>query len=144
MEELKLAYPHFQLCWSLGYNKVSLNLGAQLQQKHCALLHAVWMPIQCNAASAVLVRSANVALSYIYTAKAITDITKWDRGVKYRRNVYNRPNSQIPQCTCPTSHNAPFRTEMCTFLFWMVHCGIWYRCIVGFVRLVYRHDVTVT
>ena len=24
-----------------------------------------------------------------------------------------------------------------TFLFWMVHCGIWGRCIVGFVRKVY-------
>ena len=33
----------------------------------------------------------------------------------------NWPNSQIPQCTCSISHNAPFRTEMCTFLFWMVY-----------------------
>ena len=46
-------------------------------------------------------------------------------------------NSQIPHCTCSISHTAPFRTEMCTFLFWMVHCGVWNRCIVGFVRLVY-------
>ena len=37
----------------------------------------------------------------------------------------NWPNSQILQCTSSISHNAPFRTEMCTFLFWMVHCGIW-------------------
>ena len=44
---------------------------------------------------------------------------------------------KIPQCTCPISHNAPFRTEMCTFLFWMVHCGIWDRCIVGCVNLIY-------
>ena len=29
---------------------------------------------------------------------------------------YNWPNSQIPECTCSISHNAPFRTEMCTFL----------------------------
>ena len=26
---------------------------------------------------------------------------------------------------------------MCISLFWMMHCGIWNRCIVGFVRLVY-------
>ena len=25
---------------------------------------------------------------------------------------------------------------MCTFLFWMGHCGIWNRCILGFVKLV--------
>ena len=25
---------------------------------------------------------------------------------------------------------------MLTFLFWIVHCGIWDRCIMGFVRLV--------
>ena len=36
----------------------------------------------------------------------------------------NKPISQIPQCTCSISHNAPFRTEMCLFLFWIVHCGI--------------------
>ena len=29
----------------------------------------------------------------------------------------SRPNPLIPQCTCPISHNAPFRTEMHTFLF---------------------------
>ena len=27
-------------------------------------------------------------------------------------------------------------TEMCIFLWWMFCCGIWDRCIVGFVRLV--------
>ena len=36
----------------------------------------------------------------------------------------NWPNSQIPQCTCFIFHNASFRTEICIFLFWMVHCGI--------------------
>ena len=41
----------------------------------------------------------------------------------------NWPNSQIPEGTCSISHNASFRTEMCTFLFWMEHCGIWNRCI---------------
>ena len=35
------------------------------------------------------------------------------------------------------THNAPFRTEMCTFLFWMVHCEIWNRCILEYVRFVY-------
>ena len=46
----------------------------------------------------------------------------------------NRPILQIPQCICSISYNAPFRTEMCTFLFWMVHCGIWNWCAVGFVN----------
>ena len=45
------------------------------------------------------------------------------------------PNSQISECTCSISHNAPFRTEMCTYLFWMEYCGIWYTCILGFVKL---------
>ena len=46
------------------------------------------------------------------------------------------PNSKIPECICTISHNALFRTEMCTFLFWMEHCGIWNR-FLGFVKLVY-------
>ena len=48
----------------------------------------------------------------------------------------NWPSSQIPDCTCSISLNAPFRTEMYTFLFGMELCGIWNRCIVGFVKLV--------
>ena len=48
----------------------------------------------------------------------------------------NKPISQIPECTCSISHNAPFRTEMCTFLFWMEHYGIWNRCILGFLNWV--------
>ena len=48
--------------------------------------------------------------------------------------ICNKPISQIPEFTCSISHNAPFRTEMCTFLFWMEHCGIWDRCILGFVN----------
>ena len=46
--------------------------------------------------------------------------------------LHNRPISQIPQCTRSISHNVPFRTEMCTFLFWMVRCWIWNRCITWF------------
>ena len=49
----------------------------------------------------------------------------------------NYPSSQIPQCTGSNPHNAPFRIEMCTFLFWMVHCGVSNRCIVEFVILIY-------
>ena len=26
---------------------------------------------------------------------------------------------------------------MCTFLFWLEHCGIWNRCILGFVKVIY-------
>ena len=37
--------------------------------------------------------------------------------------------------TCSISHNARFRTEICTFLFWMLHCEIWDPYIVGFVNL---------
>ena len=49
------------------------------------------------------------------------------------------PNSQIPERTCSICHSAPFRIEMCTFLFWIEHCGIWNRCILGFVKLVYHY-----
>ena len=49
----------------------------------------------------------------------------------------NWHNSQIPQFTWSISHNVPFRMEICMFLFWMVHCGIFNRCIVGIVRCVY-------
>ena len=53
----------------------------------------------------------------------------------YNKCWYNRLASQFPHCAYSISHNAPFRTEICTFLFWMVHCRIWNRCIVGFVNL---------
>ena len=44
----------------------------------------------------------------------------------------NRLISQILIGTCSISHNARFRTEMCTFLFWIEHCGIWDSWILGF------------
>ena len=51
----------------------------------------------------------------------------------------NRAISQIPECICPISHNAPLITEMYIFLFWMEHCGygigplwdLWIRSITG-------------
>ena len=60
--------------------------------------------------------------------------SQWSRGI-YRNpeHTANRSIPQIPECTCSISHNAPFRTEMCTFLFWMEHCGIWNKCILGFL-----------
>ena len=48
---------------------------------------------------------------------------------------HNGPISQIAECVCSIPHNAPFRTEMCTFMFWMEQCGIWKRCILGFFIL---------
>ena len=55
---------------------------------------------------------------------------------------HNCTTSRIPQCSRSLSHNAPFRIEMCTFLFWMVSCGIWNRCIVRFVRLICVHKMS--
>ena len=48
-----------------------------------------------------------------------------------RKCCFNPPNPQIPQCTCSIAHNALFRTEMCIFLFWMMHWGTWNVCIMG-------------
>ena len=41
------------------------------------------------------------------------------------------------QCTSSISHNVPFRREICTLLFSMLHCKVWNRCVVGVVRLFY-------
>ena len=57
------------------------------------------------------------------------------------RRSHDRAISQIPEYTCSISHKTPFRTEMCTFLFWNLHCGIWMRCILGYVKLTYYHIV---
>ena len=57
-------------------------------------------------------------------------------GLKSAVSVRNWFNSQIPECNCSISHNVPFRTDIRAFLFWMEHCGMWNRCILGFVKLV--------
>ena len=62
---------------------------------------------------------------------------KWNSLLKFH---WKRPNSQMTQCTSPICHNVPFKSAMCIFLFWMVHCGLWDRCIVcivWFVNLAY-------
>ena len=56
----------------------------------------------------------------------------------------NRPNSQIPECTCFISHNAPFRTVMCkVFFFCMKHFEIWNRCILRFGKLEYWEGIKI-
>ena len=64
-------------------------------------------------------------LQFVYRRLVKLSETMW---------VANKPISQIPQCTCPISHSAPFRTEVGTFLFRMVHFGMWISCIVVFVN----------
>ena len=48
---------------------------------------------------------------------------------------------QIPQCTSPISHNAPYcsrNVHMCAhFCYSMVHCAIFVLCSVGYIRWVY-------
>ena len=53
----------------------------------------------------------------------------------------NRPISQISQCTCPVSHCAPLRAEVCTILFWIVPCGIKNTCIERFMKFVYSYPI---
>ena len=55
--------------------------------------------------------------------------------------ICNRPISQIPECICDISHNAPFCNRnvhmSAHFCYKMVHCGVWHRYILGFVGWVY-------
>ena len=51
----------------------------------------------------------------------------------------NWPVSRVPQCACWMTCSASSGAEVCTFLFWMVHCGMPGRCAVGWVRLVYHY-----
>ena len=58
-------------------------------------------------------------------------------GAASRRGRFVLTTSGAPSDGRATSHGAPFRAEMGTFLFWAVHWGMSDRCIVGFARLVY-------
>ena len=42
----------------------------------------------------------------------------------FSSDALDKTFSLIPQYTCSISHNTPLSRKMCTFLFWMVHCGI--------------------
>ena len=57
---------------------------------------------------------------------------------KHKNVKDHRTISQIPQCTSSIPHSAPFKTKMCTILFWMVHCEVWDMFIVGLFNLVYH------
>ena len=76
-------------------------------------------------------RSMHTCRCVMYFA---TLVCCWWRSIFLMVAPGNWLNSQILQCTHPISHNAPFRTEMCTFLFWMVYCGVCelVYCTIGF------------
>ena len=59
----------------------------------------------------------------------------WIYSIPHGICIQNWPNSQSPKWTCSISHNAPFKTEMCIFLFWREHYAICNRCILVFVKL---------
>ena len=81
-------------------------------------------------------------LKFMSNIFEIRRINLWYLNSKYRPEIIclksrykwvffslNGAISQIAKCTCSISHNVALRTEMCTFLFWMVlcpmrHCGI--------------------
>ena len=53
------------------------------------------------------------------------DISQYLVGHYEWRHQVNEMTFLTNPTTCPISHNAPFRAEMCIFLFWIVHCGTW-------------------
>ena len=59
--------------------------------------------------------------------KIITIVTNRICEQNISRINSDRPSLQIPQFAFHISRNIPFRTEICTFLFWNVLCGIWER-----------------
>ena len=76
-------------------------------------------------------RPAQTSHDSIYTSiaqyqKNVSPLTKVWSGLLIF--YINRPISQIPECICAISHNAPFVTEMCT----RVHISVTKWCIVGF------------
>ena len=64
---------------------------------------------------------------------------------EYRILPSHRLVAQIPQCSSPISHNAPFcnrNVHMCAhFYYKMEHYGIFVYCIIVFVRSVYSHPM---
>ena len=66
--------------------------------------------------------------------KWVLFLTPWlDPSFKPRnRNWAVKPISQILENTHSISHNAPFRTELCTSLFRWKHLGVWNRCILEY------------
>ena len=55
----------------------------------------------------------NVSMSWRHYGSFQYVITLWRIDHSIFHWTHPRPMPQIPQCTCPISHNAPFRTEMC-------------------------------
>ena len=47
----------------------------------------------------------------------IQEILQDKREILIEKGQWYAKTSQIPEFTCSKSHNVPFRTEMCTFLF---------------------------
>ena len=75
-----------------------------------------------------------------------TGLCVWVKGILALYTSHYRPVAQIPQCTSPLSHNAPFchrNVHMCAhFCYKMVHRGTLAWCIVGYMRWVYWPELS--
>ena len=122
--------------WWINWNSVA---GLVL----CGQLHRADL-FSNKQATGSCIKNHNGTSSYIKTLKS-----EWKLYQRNRKTILiyevNRPISQIPECICAISHNAPFcnrNVHMCAhFSYKMMHCGIWHRCILGFVRWVYCMSV---
>ena len=121
--------------FAISYRVTSLVLGQSIWLYDCPSVCRVYL---ANMSKPVTWCRCGYNHNKTKHSKTVSDntITLYPYNDGLVRKERNRPIFQIPQCTSPISHNTPFRTEMCTFLFGIVYCGIWERSIGVVVRLV--------
>ena len=90
----------------------------------------------CNIVTIIFLKNSYNAHTFATPEGSLMGMIWYVFSVWFSIVWHKGPISQIPECTCSISHNAPFRTEMCILLFWLEHCGIWNRWIMGFVNYV--------
>ena len=133
-------------CWcvflrtQMAINKHCLMywLGAEFGTNYCMKIWSIpWTHIcthQCLP-NGCYSNDGWVSYVYLYSYWSLA-VGVWEKSIKLENA--NWPDSQVPECTCSISHNAPFRTDTCKFLFWMEHfCSEWNRCILWGVKLFY-------
>ena len=100
-------------------------------------LHSQYQPRVSQDACLVQIWWFQLTVVTNYRADKVKFTNRWTDGQTQattiplrpeRPRANNKPVAKIPQCTRPICHNAPFGTEMCTFLL-----KKW--CIAGYMYL---------
>ena len=135
--DLSMIWDTMALMWG-HYNGV-LKYTPKTVRRHRATLSSPTAPpvvILCKMTTSKMKISSKWYFRFSGKNAVVSDVISELRSNRALSQIPKMHVFHIPQCSIQNRnvHISVLTAEMCTFLFWLEHCGVWSRCILGVVN----------